>query len=232
MEAPHGEIPERFVKDMRPQEMHDFLAQRYGRRSVLKGAAILGVAAVASPVLWRQSAALAATMPIGPRWISFGADPAAQMYLSWSAGTATGKSTAPPRPQVRLGLDATYGSVQGASAAQVPVPATVSGEPAENTFYNNVLLSGLAPGTTYHYGVSNDGVTWSADAAFTTAAAGLSNFRFTAFGDEAASATSAAPMVKLVTSLSPAFHLIAGDLAYATTVGVKIPDVTGFHPAQ
>jgi hypothetical protein len=232
METPHGEIPERFVKDMRPQEMHDFLAQRYGRRSVLKGAAILGVAAVASPVLWRQSAALAATMPIGPRWISFGADPAAQMYLSWSAGTATGKSTAPPRPQVRLGLDATYGSVQGASAAQVPVPATVSGEPAENTFYNNVLLSGLAPGTTYHYGVSNDGVTWSADAAFTTAAAGLSNFRFTAFGDEAASATSAAPMVKLVTSLSPAFHLIAGDLAYATTVGVKIPDVTGFHPAQ
>jgi hypothetical protein len=108
----------------------------------------------------------------------------------------------------------------------------VSGEPAENTFYSSVLLSGLAPATTYHYSVSNNGVTWSADSTFTTAAAGLPNFRFTAFGDQAASATGAAPMVQLVSSLSPAFHLIAGDLAYATPEGLKIPDVTGFDPAQ
>jgi len=62
--------------------------------------------------------------------------------------------------------------------------------------------------------------------------AGLSAFRFTAFGDEAAGATTAAPMVALAASLGPAFHLIAGDLAYATPAGLKIPDVAGFHPGQ
>jgi hypothetical protein len=231
METPYGEIPDRFVRDMGPQEMHDFLEQRYKRRNVLRGAAVLGLAAVTSPVLWRQAGALAATTPIGPRWIAFGPDPASQMYLSWSAGTAKGTSQAPPAPQVRWGLGTSYGSVQDGVSAQVPVPAAVHGEPAENTFYSNVLLSGLAPGTIYHYSVSNDGATWSADATFTTAAAGLSNFRFTAFGDEAASTNSAA-MVRLVASLNPAFHLVAGDLAYATATGLKIPDVTGFNPAQ
>jgi hypothetical protein len=233
METPYGEIPDRFVKDMRPQEMHDFLKHRYGRRNVLKGAATLGVAAIAGPVLWRQSKALAATTPIGPQWIAFGPDPASQMYLSWSAGTAGGRNQTPPAPQVRWGLDNSYGSLQEAdNTAQVPLPSTVGGEPAENTFYNSALPSGLAAGTTYHYSVSNDGVTWSADTTFTTAAAGLSSFRFTAFGDEAASSARSAPMVRLVSSLKPAFNLITGDLAYATPGGLKIPDITGFNPAQ
>jgi 3',5'-cyclic AMP phosphodiesterase CpdA len=233
METPYGEIPDRFIADMTPQEMHDFLRRRHRRRSVLRGAAVLGAAAAAGPLLWRQSAALAATTPIGPRWIAFGSDPAAQMYVAWSAGTAAGAAQPPASPQVRWGPDAGYGSVAGAGAsAQVPVPATVSGEPAENTFYSNVLLRGLAPGTTYHYSVSNDGRTWSADATFTTAAAGRPDFRFTAFGDQAASSARAQPMVQLVSSLRPAFHLVAGDLAYATPAGLRIPDVTGFNPAQ
>jgi hypothetical protein len=232
METPYGEIPDRFVKDMTPQDMHDFLRSR-GRRRFLRGAAALGATAFAGPVLWRQSAGLTATTPIGPQWIAFGPDPAAQMYLSWSAGTASVLGHAPPRPQVRWGLDASYGSSAAAEISKrVPVPATVPGEPAENTFYNSVLLSGLAPGTTYHYSVSNDGVTWSADTVCTTAAAGASDFRFTAFGDEAFSASTAAPMVRLVASLNPAFHLVAGDLAYATPRGIRIPDVAGFMPGH
>ena len=38
METPYGEIPNRFAEHMRPQEMHDYLKNRYGRRTVLKGA--------------------------------------------------------------------------------------------------------------------------------------------------------------------------------------------------
>jgi hypothetical protein len=38
METPYGEIPDRFAQHMRPQEMHDYLKNRYGRRTVLKGA--------------------------------------------------------------------------------------------------------------------------------------------------------------------------------------------------
>jgi 3',5'-cyclic AMP phosphodiesterase CpdA len=232
MQTPYGEIPDRFVRDMAPQEMNDFLKKRYRRRSVLKGAAALGAGAVAGPVFWRRSAAFGATPPVGPQWIAYGADPTSQMYVSWSAGTATGTNQAPPKPQVRWGLDNTYGSVRAAdNVKQVPIPSGVAGEPIQNTFYNNVLLANLAPGTSYHYAVSNDGVTWGPDTTFTTGTAGLGDFRFTAFGDEAASATAAA-MVQLAAAQNPAFHLIPGDLAYATPEGISIPDVTGYNPAQ
>jgi Purple acid Phosphatase, N-terminal domain/Calcineurin-like phosphoesterase len=234
METPYGDIPDRFARDMRPQEMHDFLRHSYGRRNVLKGAATLGVAAIAGPMLWRQRTALAA-VPTGPQWIAFGADPRSQMYLSWSAGRDMGKEQVPTAPQVRWGLDASYGSRQHAESALVPVPSTVTGnpvEPVEHTFYNSILLSGLAAGTTYHYSASNDGIAWSPDSTFTTAHGGSADFRFTAFGDEATSVARAAPMVKLVSSLKPAFHLITGDLAYATPVSLKLPDTAGFTPGR
>jgi hypothetical protein len=232
VETPYGEVPDRYIRDMAPQEVHDFLKQRYGRRRLLKGAAVLGAGLATGPILWRQSSAFGATPPIGPQWIAYGADATSQMYVSWSAGTASGTNQTPPSPQIRWGLDNTYGNTRQAdNVSQVPVPAGVAGEPSQNTFYNNVLLSGLAPGTTYHYGVSNDGATWGPDTTFTTGTAGLTDFRFTAFGDEAASAT-AGLMVKLAAAQSPAFHLIPGDLAYATPEGIVIPDVTGYNPAQ
>lgn len=194
---------------------------------------MLGAAAAARPVLWRPPRALAAATAAPPQWIAFGADPAAQMYLSWSSGSAGSASPAPPAPQVRWGLSTSYGSAQAASAAPVPLPVPpVAGEPAEDTFYCSTQLIGLAPATTYHYSVSSNGRTWSADATFTTAPAGVADFRFTAFGDEAASAATAAPMVQLVSSLGPAFHLVSGDLAYAVPEPQKIPDVAGFSPAQ
>jgi hypothetical protein len=39
MKTPYGEIPERLVKDMSAQDMHDYLRKRYSRRGVLKSAA-------------------------------------------------------------------------------------------------------------------------------------------------------------------------------------------------
>jgi hypothetical protein len=87
------------------------------------------------------------------------------------------------------------------------------------------------PGTTYHYSVSNDGVTWGPDTTFTTGSAGLSNFRFTAFGDQAGNVNTAGQMVSLVASMQPAFHVVAGDLAYATPKGLPYLDFVGFKPA-
>jgi Purple acid Phosphatase, N-terminal domain/Calcineurin-like phosphoesterase len=199
------------------------------RRDVLKGAGVIGLSAFASPVLWRQSSTV--TAPLGPRWITYGANPGSQMAVSWSSGTAAGKLVTPTAPAVRWGLDTTYGSVIPASVSRVPVPSGI-GEPPENTAYMSAVLGSLVPGTTYHYGVSNDGVTWGPDAAFTTAGLGASPWLFTAFGDQAASASAAAPMARLAASLNPAFHLLAGDLAYATPDPLVIPHVTGFHPAQ
>jgi hypothetical protein len=49
MKTPYGEIPERLVKDMSAQDMHDYLRKRYSRRGVLKSAAAMGAIAAAGP---------------------------------------------------------------------------------------------------------------------------------------------------------------------------------------
>ena len=150
MDTPYGEIPEKFVKDMTIQEMHDYLKARSSRRTVLKAAGALGLAAAAGPVFWRQSSAFASTAS-APQWIAYGHDPAREIYVSWSAGTYNGAVVSVPAPQVRYGLDASYGAVEHASfSGTVPVPA-ISGEPVENTVYSNALIRGLRPNTTYHY---------------------------------------------------------------------------------
>jgi hypothetical protein len=218
---------------MRPQDMHDFLVRRYSRRSMFKGAAALSAVAGAGPLLWRQTTASAGTPAIGPRWIGFGAEPTTQMYVAWASGSARGSAPAPRRPMVRWGADASYGNTATAATGRVPVPAAPGGLPADNTFYSNLELRGLTPGRTYHYGVSNDGLTWSPDAVFTTGSAGQPNFRFTAFGDQYSRANTSVPMVEMVAALRPAFHLVAGDLAYANSLGgIAEPRPADFHPAS
>ena len=231
METPYGEIPDRFVPDMTPVEMHDYLRRgSTTRRSVLKGAGAGGLAVALGPVLWRQSDAYAST-PDAPQWIAYGEDPATQMHVSWSTGTAAGTRQIPPNPQVRWGHNTHYGAHQAATnSGPVPVPSTVPGEPAENTIYNNALLTGLHPDTTYHYSVSNDGKIWSADVTFRTAVAKTSDFRFTAFGDHGTHSTSTAPMAALVAKLRPAFCVVSGDLSYATPLPIPIPQTARFHP--
>ncbi|HXW44986.1 MAG TPA: metallophosphoesterase family protein [Streptosporangiaceae bacterium] len=214
MDTPYGEIPEKFVKDMTIQEMHDYLKARSSRRTVLKAAGALGLAAAAGPVFWRQSSAFASTAA-APQWIGYGKDPAREMHVSWSAGTYNGPVPSVPAPQVRYGLDATYGAVEKASfSGTVPVPA-ISGEPVENTVYSNVLLRDLWPDTTYHYSVSNDGVNWSGDVTFTTASVGLTDFRFTMVGDEATNDSTSLPIAQVISALNPRFNVVVGDLSYA-----------------
>ncbi|MGD0557831.1 MAG: metallophosphoesterase family protein [Streptosporangiaceae bacterium] len=216
METPYGEIPEKFVKDMSVQEMHDYLATRakFRRRALLKGAGVLGAAAAAGPLFWRQSSAYASTTS-APQWIAYGSDPSREMYVSWSAGTYDGSVPSVPRPQVRWGLDYRYGRTEHAfRSGTVPLPAA-TGEPSENTVYSNALITGLRPGTTYHYSVSNDGVTWSDDVTFTTADEGLTDFRFTMVGDEATSETTSLPIAQAIAAVNPKFNVVVGDLSYA-----------------
>jgi 3',5'-cyclic AMP phosphodiesterase CpdA len=214
METPYGEIPEKFVKDMTIQEMHEYLQARFSRRALLKGAGVVGLAAAAGPVFWRQSSAFASTAS-APQWVGYGADPAREMYVSWSAGTYNGPVPAVPAPQVRYGPDAGYGRIEAAaSSGTVPVPA-ISGEPVENTVYSSALLRNLRPDTTYHYSVSNDGQTWSDDVTFRTAAAGLTDFRFTMVGDESTSDASSLPIAQVIAALKPRFNVVVGDLSYA-----------------
>ncbi len=216
METPYGEIPEKFVKDMTIQEMHDYLAARgrMRRRAFLTGAGALGLAAAAGPVFWRQSEAFASTAS-APQWVAYGRDPSREMFVSWSAGTATGPVASVPKPLVQWGPDAGYGRIEPAFfSGTVPVPS-ITGEPVENTVYSHALIGNLQPDTTYHYSVSNDGVNWSSDVTFTTAPQGLTDFRFTMVGDEATSDSTSLPIAQVIASLNPRFNCVVGDLSYA-----------------
>jgi Calcineurin-like phosphoesterase/Purple acid Phosphatase, N-terminal domain len=228
METPYGEIPERLVKDMSAQEIHDYLRQRYSRRSFLQGITGAGALAVAGPTLWTRSFtdSSAAGSPTGPQWIAYGPDPAAEMHVSWSAGAYQTKANV-PRPLVRWGLTSGYGRLAEASSDLVPTPVNAPASNIDLTAYQHALLSGLRPDTTYHYSVSNDGRTWGPDTTFRTGKAGVRDFRFCATGDEDTYTTSSEPVMQSIASFDPDFTIVAGDLSYAsddgTYKGVGIP---------
>jgi hypothetical protein len=118
-------------------------------------------------------------------------------------------------PLVRWGTDGHYGAGEPAFASGIVQVPAISGEPTENTVYNSALLKGLRPDTRYHYSVSDDGVNWSADVTFTTAAEGLTDFRFTMVGDEATSDSTSLPIAQAIAALNPKFNVVVGDLSYA-----------------
>lgn len=234
MDTPYGEIPDKFVPDMRPQEMHDFLRKRFGRRTVLKAGAIGAAAAAAGPLFWRQASAFAAG-PFAPsQWISYGADPTADMWINWSAGSYNTPGVA-PSPQVRWGLSNAYGNVATATGVTVPIPANPPWTPnsgdLDDTLYLNTELTGLAPNTTYHYSVSNDGVTWGPDTTFTTGQANpTAPWTFAVTGDEATNTLTTSPIAQMIANLDPEFTIIAGDLSYASG-GVLLPEPSGAQPS-
>ena len=108
---------------------------------------------------------------------------------------------------IRYGLTSGYGSSATASDPS-PVPFS-SGGP-----FREVSLTGLAPGTTYHYSIGG-----GADHTFSTVPTG--GFRFDVIGDVGSSVmTSRAPIVAgEVAADNPAFVLVPGDISYANSVG-------------
>ncbi len=229
MQTPYGEIPQRFVKDMSAQEMHDYLKKRYSRRGVLRGAAAVGAAAAAGPTLWSRSYADASTpgSPVGPQWIALGEDPASEMHISWSAGAYTTAANV-PAPKVRWGLTSDYGHTESASSDLVPTPVNAPASNIDLTAYQHALLTQLRPDTTYHYSVSNDGITWGPDTTFRTGKKGVTDFRFCATGDEDTFITSSQPVMRSIAKFDPDFTIVAGDLSYAaddgTYKGTGIPE--------
>ncbi|KOV88296.1 metallophosphoesterase family protein [Nocardia sp. NRRL S-836] len=207
------------------------------RRSLFKaGGAALAAAAVVRP----GSAAAApdghAKRPLGRR-ITFGADPATQVVISWQQlEKVTG-------PYVRIAT--------GASGFGAPVAAELRtlrseldwqegdhsfpphGPDPMYQYYLHARLDGLKPDTTYHYVVGHrdhDPATSTRPgeiASFRTAPTTASGFTFTAFGDQG-HGYNARALTSLVADQAPAFHLALGNLSYAIHGGTA--NAEGGHP--
>lgn len=177
-----------------------------------------------SPLLWKQPERLGAP-PNSGLHLTFGADPARQMTVSWSTAAPVSK------PRVRFGTpDDGFGKEVAAETVTY-----IDDKSKIESYIHHARLTGLQPNTTYIYAVLADGVQPDAGS-FETAPLERSAFTFTSFGDQCVptstwgtNATTGAYASSLNTLASPAagdivdgieqvrplFHLLNGDLCYA-----------------
>lgn len=200
-------------------------ASATGASTTASSAATSGAASSAqpSPLLWRRPARLGAP-PNSGLHLTFGADPAREMTVSWS----TAVSVADPRVR--------YGTPEDGFGVEVRAETVtyIDAESKIECYIHHAKLTGLRPNTTYIYAVLADGVLPDAGS-FETAPAGRAPFTFTSFGDQAVpgstwavsgntytaalatlAAPSAADVVDGIEQVRPLFHLHNGDLSYAS----------------
>jgi Purple acid Phosphatase, N-terminal domain/Calcineurin-like phosphoesterase len=243
------------------------------RRTFLVGVAgvgaAVGLAGVAGPA-FASPAAPAATPPAGPPTttlplptttapeqllLTWGADPATAVTVSWSA-PGTVAQAAPvlaysTRPITRENRGRTVRLPEPAPldvARRYEQAAAVSftdGLNGQTTFFYHVQLTDLEPGTRYYYQVTDGGTTPStAGASFETAPFGRAKFRFSSYGDLATpswdlnesgniwheSCDNSYYAVSAIENPgdgrgAPLFHLLNGDLCYANLDIMNAPGV-------
>jgi len=116
------------------------------------------------------------------------------MTVTWSSTAATGS--------VEYGQDGSYGQAQAAVSVAY-----------QGSYLHEAQVTGLAPGTTYHYRCGAQG-DWSADRTFTTGPArgAGASFRFAAYGDSRSDDVARARVRAAVERSQPAFSLHSGDI--------------------
>lgn len=181
--------------------MAELFERRLSRRSLLRAGAL----AAASPLLLRTARASAGLVP-GPTWVAFGDDATSALTISSSLPAEFTNAVLHYGPTTALGADA---------------PLDVSGLPGVATRYGRAQLTSLTPQTTFFYQVEVDGALGPVKQV-ATAPAVQGTFKFTAFGDEATTASSRS-MLSQIRSRKAAFHLVAGDLCYADSSGQGLP---------
>jgi hypothetical protein len=187
---------------------------RVSRRSFIGGVGVTagGLMVASGPVLWQQ-AAKADTVTAEQVHLTFGADPAEEVIVSWVTPSAVSN------PVVVVGTTA------GGFGRTVPAE-TLTYTDANNgveTFVQHARIHGLHPDTDYVYKIVSDSET-QLTSAFRTAPRGRCAFRFTTVGDMGCGNTaySKASINLMATAAAieqfdPVVHLVNGDLAYANS---------------
>jgi hypothetical protein len=141
--------------------------------------------------------------------LSWVGSPETTMAINWHTASRTSSA-------VIIEEGGRWRRVQGHSA---------SPQPLGRGAFHEAEVTGLRPGSTYRYAVSDVGGmsrTWS----FTTAPAAATKFRFDAFADQGdcQSSPAACRVIRGIVADQPAFVLGAGDLSYANEHGLKAWD--------
>ncbi|MDN3022670.1 metallophosphoesterase family protein [Streptomyces sp. S.PB5] len=241
-------VPEQLAERMSMAEQHEYLRARFSRRTMIRGGAVT-LGAVAGGVFVPGGTAQAATPAQAPastrtypsaetvdgslvapfgRHLAFGADPRTEISVSWQVPVAVKK------PFIRVGAHPWDLSRKiEAEVRTLYTPAGVGAGADHTQYYVHAELTHLKPGRTYYYGVGHQGFDPAAPhllgtlGTFTTAPATAKPFTFTAFGDEGVGYHGLAND-SLVLGQNPAFHLHAGDIAYADPAGQGKSGDTGF----
>ncbi|MEU9329776.1 metallophosphoesterase family protein [Streptomyces canus] len=226
-------VPDQLAERMSMAEQHEYLRARFSRRNMIRGGAVtLGavtggafvpgaVAQAATPTRTFASAESvdgALVAPFG-RHLAYGSDPRTEMTVSWQVPVAVKK------PFIRIGARPWDLSRKiEAEVRTLYTPAGVGASGDHTQYYVHAKLSHLRPGQTYYYGVGHQGFDPAEPhltgtlGTFTTAPATKKPFTFTAFGDQGVSYHALAND-SLLLGQNPAFHLHAGDIAYADPAG-------------
>jgi hypothetical protein len=238
MEIPRMGLPDRLASRLSIAEQHDMLRRRrVSRRGVIAGAGAVGAGAAAAaavggravaqaPGVWRQQARVPGRLVVPfARHLAFGADPRSQMSIGWQVPAVVS------RPFIRYG-DAPWNLGHRVPAEIRALHSEVPGAIAPvDQYYVHATLDRLEPGRGYFYAVGHDGfdpadlTTFGRIDSFTTAPPRRhvpGPFTFTAFGDQGVSYHALSNDGALAAQ-NPAFHLHAGDIAYADPSGSGSP---------
>ncbi|WRZ96109.1 metallophosphoesterase family protein [Streptomyces sp. NBC_01007] len=237
-------VPEQLAEKMTMAEQHEYLRAKFSRRNMIRGGAVTlgavaggafvpGAAQAAVPT--QRTAAPTSTQkvdgalvaPFG-RHLAFGNDPRTEMTVSWQVPAAVS------RPYIRIGAHPCDLSRKiEAEVRTLYTPAGVGASGDHTQYYLHAKLTHLRPGRTYYYGVGHAGFDPAEPrllgtlGTFTTAPDRAEPFTFTAFGDEGVGYHGLANDALLLAQ-NPAFHLHAGDIAYADPAGQGKTADTGF----
>ncbi|MFJ9004465.1 fibronectin type III domain-containing protein [Streptomyces canus] len=235
-------VPDQLAERMSMAEQHEYLRARFSRRNMIRGGAVT-LGAVAGGAFVPGAVAQAATptqtfagaesvdgalvAPFG-RHLAYGKDARTEMTVSWQVPVAVKK------PFIRIGARPWDLSRKiEAEVRTLYTPAGVGASGDHTQYYVHAKLSHLRPGQTYYYGVGHQGFDPAEPhltgtlGTFTTAPAHKKPFTFTAFGDQGVSYHGLAND-SLLLGQNPAFHLHAGDIAYADPAGQGKSADTGF----
>ncbi|MET7480990.1 metallophosphoesterase family protein [Streptomyces sp. NPDC005648] len=236
-------VPEQLAERMSMAEQHEYLRARFSRRNLMRGGAVtLGAVAGGAFVPGAVAQAAVPTQHTSPatetvdgsfvapfgRHLAWGNDPRTEITVSWQVPVAVKK------PFIRVG--ATPWDLSRKIDAEVRslyTPAGVGASADHTQYYLHAKLTHLRPGKTYYYGVGHQGFDPAEPhllgtlGTFTTAPAHKAPFTFTAFGDQGVSYHGLAND-SLLLGQNPAFHLHAGDIAYADPAGQGKSADTGF----